>query len=78
MNPLSAQAVIDVRDMQCAQALAQVAQAMQRLASGAILELLCNADDVQEDVIAWAKQLRHHVLGAEACDGDTWLRIQKR
>ena len=71
-------AVIDVRDMQCAQALAQAAQAMQRLSDGATLELVCNADDVREDLVAWAKQLNHPVLAVDDRNGETRLKIQKR
>jgi len=71
-------ALIDLRDMQCAQALATAAQAMQRLPAGAALELVCNAADVRDDLVAWAAQLAHPVLSAETSDGDTWLKIQKR
>ena len=64
--------------MQCAQALATAAQAMQPLRRGAILELICNAEDVRRDLVAWAQQVRHQLLSAQACDGDTRLKIQKR
>ena len=69
--------LVDVRDMSCSQALAQTAQAMQPMTRGAILELLCNAEDVRRDLVAWAQQVRHRVLGEDARDGDTRLRIQK-
>jgi len=69
---------VDVRDMLCAQALAQAAQAMQPLTGGAILELICNAEDVRRDLVAWAQQVRHQVLSVQVCDGDTRLKIQKR
>ncbi len=69
--------LVDVRDMQCAQALAQAAQAMQPLTRGAVLELTCNAEDVRRDLVAWAQQVRHQVLSAAVSDGDTRLRIQK-
>ena len=70
--------MVDVRDMLCAQALAQAAQAIQGLTRGAILELICNAEDVRRDLVAWAQQVRHQVLSAQVCDGDTRLKIQKR
>ena len=69
---------VDVRDMQCSQALAQAAQAMQGLTRGAILELTCNAEDVRRDLVAWAQQVRHQVVGEDTHDGDTRLKIQKR
>lgn len=47
-------AVIDVQDMLCAQALAVVAKAADRLASGQALEVLYNAADVKNDLTAWA------------------------
>jgi TusA-related sulfurtransferase len=68
---------VDVRDMQCAQALAQAAQAMQRLTRGETVELTCNAEDVRRDLVAWAQQVRHQVVGEDAHDGDTRLTIRK-
>ena len=70
--------LIDVRDMQCAQALAQADQAIQRLPVGAILELVCNGDDVRDDLLAWAKQTGHSVLHADVQARETWLKVQKR
>lgn len=69
--------MVDVRDMQCAQALATAGRAMQPLTRGAVLELICNAEDVRRDLVAWAQQVRHQVLSAAVSDGDTKLRIQK-
>ena len=68
---------VDVRDMQCAQALATAAQAMQGLARGAILELICNAEDVRRDLVAWVTHVRHRLLSDQVYDGDTRLQIQK-
>ena len=70
--------LVDVRDMQCAQALATAAQAMQPLTRGAILELICNAEDVRRDLVAWAAHMGHRLLSDQACDGDTRLKIQKQ
>ena len=47
---------VDVRDMLCAQALALVAQAAERLHVGETLGILYNAEDVKQDVIVWSKQ----------------------
>ena len=69
---------VDVRDMSCAQALAQAAQAMQPLTRGAVLELICNAEDVRRDLVAWVKHVHHQLLSTQVCDGDTRLKIQKR
>ena len=52
---------LDVRDMLCAQALAAVAQAMERLDRGEACELLYNADDVKHDLLVWAQGLGHLV-----------------
>ena len=50
---------VDVRDMLCAQALALVAQAVERLQAGETLEVLSNADDVKQDLMAWATDQGH-------------------
>lgn len=46
--------LVDVREMLCAQALAVVAQAMDRLTAGEPLEILYNAEDVRRDLLVWA------------------------
>lgn len=48
------QTTVDVRDMLCAQALAVVAQALNRLTAGEPLEVLYNAEDVHRDLLVWA------------------------
>jgi TusA-related sulfurtransferase len=48
--------VVDVRDMLCAQALAEIAQAAARLSSGQTLMITYNAEDVKQDAARWA----HH------------------
>lgn len=62
---------LDVRDMLCAQALAQAAGAMARVPRGAALRVLYNAEDVRRDLIAWARD-RHY---AAQPDGDGALRL---
>lgn len=47
--------------MLCAQALAVVARAVERLAAGASAAVLFNAEDVQRDLILWARERRHRV-----------------
>ena len=49
-------ASVDVRDMLCAQALALVAQAIERLRGGGILDVAYNADDVKRDLLIWARE----------------------
>ena len=48
-------ATVDVRDMLCAQALAVVAQAVERLPINGAATLLYNTADVQRDLILWAR-----------------------
>ncbi|MBI4004149.1 MAG: M67 family metallopeptidase [Candidatus Omnitrophica bacterium] len=55
---------VDVRDMTCAQALAVVAKAVAGLANGSTLDVSYNADDVKQDVLAWARERGHRVQGA--------------
>ena len=57
---------VDVRDMLCAQALAIVAKAVQGLPPGGRADVRYNAPDVQQDLLAWARQLGHVVEEAEA------------
>ena len=59
---IMAPAIVDVRDMTCAQALALVGQAVARLGIGQALEILYNADDVKQDVLAWARTLGHRII----------------
>ena len=54
-------AVVDVQDMLCAQALAVVAQAIDRLPRGDALEVRYNTDDVRHDLIVWAEARRYQV-----------------
>ncbi len=49
----------NVRDMTCAQALAVVAKAAEKLTPGEALDVQFNTEDVRSDLIVWAlnKQL---------------------
>lgn len=51
-----ATAMVDVRDMLCAQALAVIARAMEPLAAGESLTVIFNAEDVQRDLVVWARE----------------------
>ena len=46
---------IDVREMLCAQALAVVARAMERLHGAELADVLYNAQDVRRDLLIWAQ-----------------------
>lgn len=70
-------ATVDVRDMTCAQALVQVDRAMRKLAAGNILEVLCNAPDVRDDLLVWARELGYAVLSVDAQAGDMSLKIRR-
>ena len=48
--------VADVRDMLCAQALAVVAQALERGRPGAALSVRYNSQDVKHDLLVWARE----------------------
>jgi TusA-related sulfurtransferase len=67
-------ALVDVREMLCAQALAVVAKAAERLAPGAALDVRYSAEDVHRDLLAWAKDRN---LGARPA-GPLTLRLQRR
>ena len=58
---MSAPSTADVRDMTCAQALAIVAKAAAQLANGQVLEVRYNADDVKQDLLAWARERGYRV-----------------
>lgn len=77
--PMSTQvrAMIDVRDMLCAQALARADMAMRALEIGAVIDVVCNAVDVRDDLLIWAKELSHVVLGQVADGAETRMQIQK-
>ena len=64
---------VDVRDMLCAQALAVVARALERLAPGGMLRVTYNADDVRRDLLLWVRE-----RGATLVDaGATAMRIRR-
>lgn len=42
--------------MLCAQALALVAQAVERLSPGEQIRVLLNAEDVRHDLLVWARE----------------------
>ena len=71
-------ATVDVREMLCAQALAQAEAAMRRLRAGEILEILYNADDVKKDLLAWAKALDYPVLRVEDRPDEARVWIQQK
>ena len=64
---------LDVRDMVCAQALAQVARAVSSLSRGASLRVVYNTDDVRRDLVVWARD-RHY---AALPDGEDAVRLMK-
>ena len=59
--------------MLCAQALAVVAQALERLQLGQGLDVRYNAKDVQHDLVVWATELGHPVKEA----GSDTLHIER-
>lgn len=65
--------MVDVRDMLCAQALAVVAQALDRLTAGQPMDVLYNADDVRRDLFAWARGRGHAIQDV----GGSTLRLQR-
>ena len=75
--PTTAAKTVDVRGMQCAQALAQASQAMRQLDRGEVLELICNASDVRDDLMTWAKELSHELVSTHVRNKDTWLQIRR-
>ena len=56
MSEASADVTVDVRDMLCAQALALLAQSVDRLPIGRRAAILYTTDDVKLDVIIWARE----------------------
>ena len=69
--------LLDVRDMQCAQALAQASHAIKPLAVGQALEVLGNASDVKNDLLVWARELGHAVLANQARRDEWVVTIRK-
>ena len=68
---------VDVRDMNCAQALAQAGRALKPLAVGQALDIVCNAPDVKDDLLIWARELGHTVPTTTTHGNDTTMRIRK-
>ena len=66
-------AAVDVREMLCAQALAVVAQAVDRLPSGGLLTVQYDAQDVRDDLGIWAHSHGH---GFDVVDAAT-LQVRR-
>ncbi len=69
-------AEVDVRDMLCAQAIQVVSQAARTLPPGSELDVVCNAADVYQDLLLWAKARAYPVLSTEAYAENMKLRIR--
>ena len=69
--PLSV--LVDVSDMLCAQALAVVAQAMSRVDPGVSIDVAVTAEDVQRDLLIWAREQGHDAVLA----GPARLRLRR-
>ncbi len=63
--------------MLCAQALAAVSQAMRTTAPGSVLEIRCNAQDVAEDLLAWARAAKHVVIDDDSIEEDRRISMRK-
>ena len=66
---------VDVRDMLCAQALAQIARAVSALDVGKRVRVRFNAEDVERDIISWVVARGHKVEGKEA--ETLWIERQR-
>ena len=74
LDIMDARTSVNVRDMLCAQALAVVARAVDRLADGEALDVLYSTEDVKRDLLVWARD-RGHQIGDS---GSLRLRIERR
>jgi len=75
--PITAVTTVDVQDMLCAQAIMVVWRASRAIPVGAVLEIVCNAADVRQDLMSWAKELRYPVIGMEEGLDETRLWVQR-
>ena len=69
---------LDVRDMLCAQALAQVDARLRQLAGGEPLDVLCNGAEVIEDLLTWARQTDTVVFERRDTEHETHLILRRR
>ena len=70
-------ATLDVRDMLCAQALAQTDRALRGLSVDGALEVRCNTQEVVQDLLTWASDQGHIVVHTKAQDGETRITLQR-
>ena len=68
-------ASVDVRDMLCAQALAQIARAVSALDVGRRVQVRFNAEDVQRDIVSWVAA-RGHKVESEGVE-TLWIERQR-
>ena len=72
-----AAAVVDVRDMLCAQALALVDRTVRQAPARTPVDVIGNSADVRRDVSAWAGSLGHAVVSNDGPDDEWRMRVQR-
>jgi hypothetical protein len=65
---------VDVSGMLCAQALAVVARAIERVALGATMHVRYDAEDVRRDLVTWALDRGHGIHD----EPPSTLRLERR
>ena len=68
--------MVDVREMLCAQALAVLGRAIQRVAVGDEISVRYNSADVRQDIVTWAAD-RGHRITAQTEDALHLIRQRK-
>jgi len=66
---------VDVRDMLCAQALAQIARAVVAIQVGQRVRVRFNAEDVERDIVSWVTA-RGHIMKGEGAEA-LWIERQR-
>lgn len=78
MNEIKADETLDVRGLSCPMPLLKTKKAIEKIASGQILEILGTDPGSRNDLPGWAKRMGHEYLGDNEDEGFMCFYIQKK
>ena len=68
---------VDVQEMLCAQALARADREIRAIPIGAAMGVVCNATDVRDDLLVWAREMGHTIMKQQQLASQFHVWIQR-
>jgi tRNA 2-thiouridine synthesizing protein A len=78
MNDIKADEILDARGLSCPMPLLKTKKAIEKLASGQILEIMGTDPGTRNDLPSWAKRSGHVFLGEKEGDGYNRYFVRKK